>query len=92
MAVMLSQRADGSHLVRVSCCEPRYYDPADLLTLIGDVPVLALGDHMAKCETCGSRNFIRVRLVSPTGAERARIKVRRLVEIRLIKRPVWRYE
>jgi hypothetical protein len=83
----------SGQLVRVSChCRDgeRYYEPADLIQIFGDVDVYRL-DQAMKCERCGRRDVdVDVRL--PSAMERAKIKVRRLVEIKVTKRPVWREE
>jgi hypothetical protein len=90
---LLSSAHDAGQLVRVSCHrhdDARYYRPADLIQIFGDVDVNRL-DQSMKCELCGRQDLdIDVRL--PSAMERDRIKVRRLVEIKVTKRPVWREE
>lgn len=90
MEVLLSHRLD--YLVQVKCCRVRYYRPEDLITLIGDMPVLSMETKMHKCEDCERRDNMTVRLFYPTAVERQRMTVRRLVEVRTIRRPVWRDE
>lgn len=80
-------------LVRVRCmtCNiRRHYLPVDLMKLVGDIPFWDVERHM-RCEGCG-RKELDVDLILPTAKERAGIRVRRLVEVRMIKRPVWRAE
>jgi hypothetical protein len=44
------------------------------------------------CERCGRRENLDVDVRLPSAMERDRIKVRRLVEVKVRKRPVWRDE
>jgi hypothetical protein len=93
LAIMLSQQRDDGFLVRVKCCAIRYYYPGDLITLFsGDMPALHLERHLRKCEQCGSTEWMRISYEIPSAEERSRIKVRRLVEIRTKRIPVWREE
>lgn len=90
---LLSEAHASGQLVRVSCrCRAgdRYYEPADLIQIFGDVDVNRL-DRTMKCERCGRQELdVDVRL--PAAMDRAKIKVRRLVEIKIRKLPVWRIE
>jgi hypothetical protein len=89
---LLSSADDAGQLVRVSCRSHDggcYYEPTDLVQIFGDVDVNQL-DRAMKCERCGQRDNIDVDVRLPSGMELDKIKVRRLVEIKIYKRPVWR--
>lgn len=89
----LSDAHASRQYVKVKCglCHgaARYYYPADLVRLLGDVPVLSLRDVM-RCEKCGRRQYLDIDVLSASAAERATFRVRRLVEVKVKKLPVWR--
>lgn len=81
-------------LVRVKCdrcSSERHYRPADLIKIFGDADVNRLAWKM-KCERCGSGEQIDAQVTLPVAAQRAGIKVRRLVEIKTQTIPVWEDE
>lgn len=89
----LSRAQAVGQLVRVRCpiCPGwRHYEPADLQCLLGDVDVNAVSRRM-HCERCGGHGM-RAEVFIPVAAERARLKVRRLVAIKIKRVPVWRDE
>jgi hypothetical protein len=63
----------------------------DLVQIFGDVNVNQL-DSAMKCERCGRRDNPDVDVRLPSAMELDKIKVRRLVKIKVTKRPVWREE
>jgi hypothetical protein len=63
--------------------------PADLQQLAGDVP--ADGIRM-RCDTCGKREWMRVSFENVPAAERQRVRVRRLAEVRMVRKVIWRDE
>ena len=68
----------------------RHFEPTDLERLLGDVPFHALLDRM-RCE-CRRRDYLVAALTIPTAEERLKIRVRRLVDVRYMRRIVWRDE
>jgi hypothetical protein len=42
-----------------ACAVKRYYDPSDLIGLMGDVPTHYV-DRRMKCERCGTKDHLRV--------------------------------
>lgn len=48
--------------------------------------------YRMKCEKCGQNDYLKAEIVSASAAERQAIKVRRLVEVKMRKVPVWREE
>src|SRR5688572_27756732 len=83
---MLSNAHDNGALIRVTCggCSPvRHYLPEDLLKLFGDVPVMDLDDRM-RCERC--HEPARVRSVHLAAVEKNGLVVRRLDEVRMVRK------
>jgi hypothetical protein len=91
---LLSLAAAHGQLVWVECgyCRGRrYYLPDDLRKVFGDADVNRLARKM-RCERCGRSDNMEVDVVLPPPAERVTMSIRRLVEIRVKKTPVWRDE
>ncbi|WP_062114060.1 hypothetical protein [Aureimonas sp. AU40] len=88
----LSEVHDLRRLVRVRCnyCRrTRYYEPGDMQILLGNVEVDSLIGRLM-CEDCSHRDATEVQAVEPTATERMTIRVRRLVRVDIIRRPVWK--
>ena len=89
----LSDAHAARQYIKVKCglCHSptRHYSPADLMRLLGDVPILSLCNEM-KCEKCGHKEYLDIDVLSASAAERASFKLRRLVEVKVRKVPVWR--
>lgn len=92
---LLSFASAAGQLVWVECgrCRQgrRYYRPDDLIKLFGNVDVAVLPLRM-RCERCGSRESMNADVHLPAPAERATLAVRRLVDVKVRLRPVWREE
>lgn len=91
---LLSDAKRNGSLVLIRCylCHrKRFYDPDDLRQVLGNVEVDAVM-QVFRCPGCGKREFIDAKAESPTAADRQKIRLRRLVEIRAVRRPVWRDE
>lgn len=73
----------------VGCTPPRWYAPADLMQLFGDIPVINL-EGIMRCGTC--RAVMNIRSTIPTSAERQRIVLRRLDAVWWVRRVRWRDE
>jgi hypothetical protein len=83
-------RAMGN-LVKIDCqyCHvTRHYLSGDLLSLCGDVG-LDLIPRKFRCEQCDLKGYIRADFYNPWGNDIGKLKVRRLVKIQTIRRPVW---
>src|SRR5262245_48494106 len=90
----LSKAHDAGQLVRVRCqhCNiRRYYEPADLQRLIGDVGVDQVAGGM-RCENCHKTEWLAATFCHLSGAERAAVHVRRLAKIKMVRRVTWRDE
>ena len=82
----------NGQFVRIRClrCKiTRNYRPLDIIRLVGDRHVLQL-QRCFRCEPCGRKDRMEVLFVTVLGHEIQGFPVRELVEIRTVKRPVWR--
>ncbi|WFU10910.1 hypothetical protein QA646_08745 [Rhizobium sp. CB3090] len=82
----------GSQYVKITCTWCRIthlYEPEDLIKLFGDVPLLDI-ERQFRCEGCGRKDYLDARLHSPLGADAIGLTIRQLVEIRMVRRPVWK--
>ena len=92
-AQTLGKAHDIGQLLLVECgfCRiKRHYLPGDLFKLLGDVPFWDV-EHRMRCVKCG-RNDLRAHLHFPSAEERQRIRVRRLREVRMVRRVIWQDE
>lgn len=81
-------------LIRCSHCKTeRYYLLRDLRTLFGDIECDDVVYQQSwRCTQCGRVRSLDIDLVNIPAAERRGIKVRRLVRVDYIRRPVWQDE
>lgn len=90
----LSNAHEIGHLVLVRCglCNvKRWYQPSDLREILGDIEAELVGSKMS-CERCGKNDCVHADTQNPTARERQGIRVRRLAEIRMVRRVIWRDE
>lgn len=90
----LGQAHLAGQLVRVTCqyCHiTRHFTPVDLERLLGDAPFSSVLGSM-RCEKCRRCDYLVGALVIPTAEERATLRVRRLVNVRYLRRVIWRDE
>jgi len=73
------------------CVVKRYYRPEDLMKLFGDIPCMDVESRM-RCESCGRKDYLRVRIETLMAEEMAKAQFRRLKGIKLLKRPIWEDE
>jgi hypothetical protein len=88
----LGQAHRAGQLVRITCqfCQiTRHFTPLDLERLLGDVPFSYVLGSM-RCERCRRRDYLVGALTIPTADERNRIHLRRLVDVRYVRRVIWR--
>ncbi len=93
-ALLLTHAHDLGLLVKVRCMAcfgTRFYVPADLQKLFGNLDCESL-DRRMRCERCGRNDCMTAETVSPSAAERQNTRIRRLVRIRWKKIPIWREE
>lgn len=72
-----------------ACRITRYYRPMDIIKIIGDHHVLQIQQRF-RCERCGMNGNMDVSFKMVIGEEVRGLTVRELVEIRMVKRPIWR--
>jgi hypothetical protein len=87
----LSAAAEIDQLVWVECgyCRIRHhYEPRDLIRLLGDADVNKLARRM-KCERCGRKDNMEADVYLPVAVERVSMTIRRLVEVKVRRVPVW---
>lgn len=85
----LSKAHDAGELVRARCAHcniRRHYYPADLKRLAGDLPADSI---RMRCEKCGSTEWMRVSFETLSAVERQAIRVRRLAEVRMVRKIKW---
>jgi predicted nucleic-acid-binding Zn-ribbon protein len=89
----LSDANRNGQFVRVICkwCKiTRHYRPVDILAILEqDLHVLKL-QHVFRCEKCSRKDYMVVEFKSPYASENVGLVVRELVEIKMVKRPIWR--
>jgi hypothetical protein len=86
---MLSSAVRNGSLVEARCvgCSPlRWYHPADLILLYGDVPAIRL----MRCGRC--RSLLNIKVTSPLTEERQKIRLRRLDRVWWVGSVSWRDE
>lgn len=90
----LSRAWEQGRYVRACCghCNVRrIYDARDMIQVAGDVDADTLAGRF-RCEKCRGRGWMQVEFWAPTAGELVGLTVRRLVEIRMVRRIRWRDE
>ena len=90
----LSDAHDVGQLIRINCqhCNiKRHYRPADLRRLVGDVACDNAMKGM-RCEKCGKADYLVAFAWNPTARELAGLSIRRLADIRMVRKVVWNDE
>jgi len=88
----LSSFIDRTYFIKIDCqlCRvKRLYLPADLIPLCGDITVERIPKKF-RCERCDTKQYLRADLVSPSAAEMVGLRVRKLMEIKHIRKPIWK--
>jgi hypothetical protein len=88
----LSDAHRNGQFVKIVCTRCRIrrnFRPLDIIKLLGDRHVLKLQGSF-RCEGCRRKDAMEAAFVSVIGSEIHDFPVRELVEIRVVKRPVWR--
>lgn len=73
------------------CRKSHRYYPRDIQALLGNVPFLNIEQYF-HCVTCDEGLYMKAKLETPSAKERNGLVVRRLVEVKTVRRPVWRDE
>lgn len=88
----LANADQSGQIVRVECyhCSiTRHYYPADLQALLGNVQP---GGIRMRCEKCRKTDWIQASFVRLSAAERQAIRMRKLVEVRMVRKVIWQDE
>lgn len=87
----LSQADDCGTIVKVTCTRcriTRYYRPRDLMVLMGNIPTVKVYQKM-RCAKCQQTEQMESDTLIPTAEQWLTLKVRRLVEIRYVRKIIW---
>jgi len=72
------------------CKTVRFYRPADIRELIGqNIHILHLQGRF-RCDQCGAKEYMAVEFKTLLAREIPGLLVRELIEVRLVRRPIWR--
>ncbi|MGG6895814.1 hypothetical protein [Rhizobium sp. BR 315] len=91
-APTLRYYANGSYYVKIDCAHcrvKRFYEPVDLLQLCGNISVRQIAKQF-RCELCNRKDYLAADLISPPSKELVGMTIRRLVQIQIIRKPVWK--
>jgi hypothetical protein len=87
----LSEAAALGHVITARCggCgRRRHYAPEDWQQLLGDVACAEV-ERQLSCSRCGTAEFLRVRFDRPPAGVRQAMKLRRIREIRMVRKVIW---
>lgn len=82
---------EAGQIVKITCtwCKITHrYRSDDLLELCGDVPIFDVPSKF-RCERCRRKDHLDAALELPSAAEMVDMKIRKLVTIKTIRRPIW---
>ncbi len=91
-APTLSSYPHGGYYVKIDCAHcrvKRIYEPVDLIPLCGDIPIRSVARRF-RCELCTRKDYLAAELLSPSAKELVGMPLRKLVRIKLIRRPIWK--
>ncbi|MDI6025610.1 hypothetical protein QBK99_05255 [Corticibacterium sp. UT-5YL-CI-8] len=78
-----------AHISCGLCNLRRNYLAGDLLKMLGDVSIFDVERHM-RCTQCGRKDYMTVKFDLPPPGDRVKMKFRRLVEIKMVRKFIWR--
>jgi hypothetical protein len=91
MAFTLAHASELGQIVRVTCqhCRiTRRYMAKDLLLLCGPIGIHEIPGNF-RCEKCDRKEFMVADWESLYGCVPGKIKVRKLIRIELVRKPIW---
>lgn len=91
-APTLSYYANGSYYVKIDCAHcrvKRFYEPVDIMQLCGNISVRRIARQF-RCEQCNRKDYLTADLLSPSSKELIGMTIQRLVQIQIIRKPVWK--
>lgn len=89
----LSDAHDIGQLIRINCglCNTkRWFVPGDLVQVLGNLDIDIAGKLL--CVKCVRKDYTRAESHNLTGSERQGVRLRRLQEIKMVRRVIWRDE
>ncbi|MBY5709693.1 hypothetical protein [Rhizobium leguminosarum] len=87
----LRDAATAGQLLEVTCqfCRRTYrFFPRDLLQLTPDVSLDRLASRF-HCERCDRGDYMSLKVLQIWGSEFGKLKVRRLIKVTTVKKPMW---
>jgi hypothetical protein len=88
----LSKAEETRQIVRIDCMYCRIthrYRCRDLLQLCGDVPVDEIAPQF-RCDVCKHKDYLKAEFELPWGADTGKLRIRKLVRIKTLLKPVWK--
>jgi hypothetical protein len=88
----LSKAEETGHIVKIDCMFCRIahrYRCRDLLQLCGDAAIDEIAPHF-RCEKCGNKDYLRAIFELPWGHDIGKLRVRKLVKVKMVRKPVWK--
>lgn len=89
----LSDANSNGQFVQVKCtwCKiTRFYRPQDIMVLLEGNPHVLNLQRRFRCERCNRKDYMAVEFTSPSASENVGLVVRELVDVKMVKRPIWR--
>ncbi len=89
----LTRAAENGQLLKAKCgiCSvTHFYRPGDIAQIYGEVTILDIEGRFRYSRRCSSKDWSNLSFVIPSAADRVKMTVRHLVEIKSVKVPVWK--
>lgn len=71
------------------CSVSHFYRPGDVAQLFGNVTILDIEGRFHRSR-CNSKEWIDLKYVLPSAADRVKMTVRHLVKIKSVRVPIWK--
>lgn len=88
----LTRAEETGQIVKIDCMYCRIthrYRCRDLLQLCGDVAIDEIACHF-RCEKCNHKDYLRAIFELPWGSDIGKLRIRKLVRIKTVRKPVWK--
>lgn len=87
----LREAADAGQLVKLLCTYCRTmkrFTASDVHRLCGDLTLYQFPERF-RCENCGKKDYLIADFEAHYGPNVGKVKIRRLVRIKIIHKPIW---
>lgn len=87
-----SSYSGGSYYIKIDCAHcraKRFYEPVDIQQLCRNISIRRIAQQF-RCELCNKKDPLTAEMLSPSSKELVGMEVRRLVQIRIIRKPIWK--